>query len=73
MEKLKFAVQVFTVIMAFPVLTMVELHHGTKSFVAEHKPVQQQPIKIAEGYYFKTSVGNTAAYPQKPFTRRYCK
>ena len=72
MEKLKFGLQVFTAVAAFPVLTMMELNHSTKNLITQQQVIKQQTIKTAEGYYFNTG-SNTAGYQKKHFVRRYCK
>ncbi|MGG9964206.1 hypothetical protein [Ferruginibacter sp. SUN106] len=62
MEKLKFALQVFTAIAALPVLTMMELNHNPKSLTAEQEMSKQKITKTAEGYYFNTSVNSNAGF-----------
>ncbi|WP_460559693.1 hypothetical protein [Ferruginibacter profundus] len=64
MEKLKFALQVFTAIAALPVLTALELNHNRKSLTAEQEMSKQKITNTAEGYYFKTS-GSANAGLQK--------
>jgi len=72
MEKLKFGLQVFTAVVAFPILTMMELDHSAKNITTQHEVIKQQTIKTAEGYYLNTG-NNTAEYQKKHFVRRYCK
>jgi Trk-type K+ transport system membrane component len=62
MEKLKFALQVFTAIVALPVLTMMELNHSPKNLEAQQEIRKQEVANTAEGYYFNTGGKANAAF-----------
>jgi hypothetical protein len=50
MEKLKFAFQVFTALIAFPVITIMELNHAQQSKPAGLPAKTEQTVKAVQVY-----------------------
>ena len=73
MEKLKFAVQVFTAVLALPLLSMMELNHTKKTLPAANTGIAQRLTQNAGKYYFENTGRIGTGYQEKHFNRRYCK
>jgi len=73
MEKLKLAFQVFTVVLALPLLAVMELNHKKKILPMENTRIVQRQTQHTGSWYVENSRRINTVYVKKVSSRRYCR
>jgi len=73
MEKLKLAFQVFTAVLALPLLAVMELSHNKKILPIENTGITQRQTQNTGSFYIEDTNRINTVYLKKVSSRRYCK